>query len=51
MIWIKRLLCKIGWHKKGSIHIAPDDPLQFQQYAKCQWCGYEGMIDSQGNLF
>ena len=20
-------------------------------HAKCRWCGYEGMIDSQGNLF
>jgi len=39
--------CKFGWHTIGetvgfdgcSIH------------AKCSKCGYEGMIDSQGNLF
>lgn len=20
-------------------------------HCKCKWCGYEGMVDSQGNLF
>jgi len=33
------------------MHHHPDDPLKFQQYAKCEWCGFEGMVDSQGNLF
>lgn len=45
--------CKIGWHSHNydNVHYHPDDPLKFQEYAKCEWCGYEGMIDSQGNLF
>jgi len=49
----ERFYCKIGWHSHSydNVHYHPDDPLKFQEYAKCQWCGYEGMIDSQGNLF
>jgi len=46
--------CKImGWHSHSydNTHYHPDDPLKFQEYAKCQWCDFEGMIDSQGNLF
>ena len=47
---LKRFLCWIGWH---SIFVG------FQttgwdgasSHAKCKWCDYEGMIDSQGNLF
>jgi len=46
----KRLCCKLGWH---SYFVGYD----FQSWdgcnihAKCKWCGYEGMVDSQGNLF
>ena len=47
---IKRFFCWIGWHSW---------PIGFSQtgfdgasiHACCQWGGYEGMIDSQGNLF
>ncbi len=53
MKWIKKMFCKIGWHKilKDSIHYHENDPLKFLVFAKCKWCGYEGQIDSQGNLF
>jgi len=48
----KRFLCWIGGH---SIFVGFDSsPEGFDGcsvHAKCKWCGYEGMIDSQGNLF
>ena len=50
MDWIKRLFCKIGWHSFP----AGFEPISFDgcsEHARCKWCGYEGMIDSQGNLF
>ena len=48
----KRFCCWIGWHgPRTDKHHAVDDPLHFLVYAKCKWCGYEGQIDSQGNLF
>lgn len=49
--WIKRLCCRMGWHRIGGWHTKVNDPLNFQVYARCKWCGFEGMIDSQGNLF
>ena len=60
MKWYKKFACWIGWHSHSffrknngfaNVHKNPDDPLQFLTYAKCRWCGYEGQIDSQGNLF
>jgi len=52
--WYRKLACKIGWHSWPNfddVHKKKDDPLLFLTYAKCKWCGYEGQIDSQGNLF
>jgi hypothetical protein len=51
--FIKKLHCKIGWHSYtySDVHKKPDDPFKFLTFAKCKWCGYEGQIDSQGNLF
>ncbi len=43
---IKRFLCKIGWHKKD---IYGYDGASLK--AVCKWCGFEGLVDSQGNLF
>jgi len=43
----KRLYCRMGWH-------GPRKNVSFDGcsvHARCDWCGYEGMIDSQGNLF
>lgn len=44
----KRFLCWIRWHSWSY------DTTEFDGcpvHSKCKWCGYEGMIDSQGNLF
>ena len=38
--------CRIGWHKPS--HTGWNGS-SFR--AKCSRCGYEGLIDSQGNLF
>lgn len=47
---LKRLFCKIGWHSfLGGFEIMGFDGCSV--HARCRWCGYEGMIDSQGNLF
>ncbi len=47
---VKRFLCWIDWH---SIFVGYDytgfDGASF--HAECKWCGYKGMVDSQGNLF
>lgn len=45
---IKKFFCKIGWHSFTYEYTKHDG---CSQHAKCKWCGYEGMIDSQGNLF
>ena len=47
---LKKFFCKIGWHSifVGFINLYNDGA---SQHAKCRWCDYEGMIDSQGNLF
>lgn len=48
----KRFCCRMSWHgPTTNVRQAPSDPLQFLVYARCEWCGFEGMIDSQGNLF
>ena len=48
-----KMACKIGWHSHqyDNWHKAENDPNKFLDFATCQWCGYEGQIDSQGNLF
>lgn len=46
----KKFACWIGWH-------SPARHLKYMEYdgcsvhCQCPWCGYVGMIDSQGNLF
>lgn len=52
MRWSKRyrrVACKIGWHSYPSFDVTGSDGCS--KHARCKWCGYEGMIDSQGNLF
>lgn len=47
---LKIFFCKIGWHSFiGGFETTGFDGCSV--HAKCTWCGYEGMIDSQGNLF
>lgn len=46
----KKLCCKIGWHSPPHLW----QPIEFDgntMHCKCPWCGYVGMVDSQGNLF
>ena len=46
----QKMYCKIGWHchRKDYIYNGFDGA---SSHCKCKWCGYEGMVDSQGNLF
>lgn len=47
---IQKFYCKIGWH----CHIKDYEYIDFDgvsTHCRCKWCGYEGMVDSQGNLF
>jgi hypothetical protein len=44
----KIYLCRRGWHSRNYDLSSHDG---CSQHARCKWCGYEGMIDSQGNLF
>jgi hypothetical protein len=48
--WLKRMFCRFGWHcpARKREYIEFDGA---SVHARCSWCGYEGMIDSQGNLF
>ena len=51
---MKKLLCKIGWHRFFPTYPRHWKWIEFDgasAHVKCGWCGYEGMIDSQGNLF
>jgi hypothetical protein len=47
--WVRPFFCKVlPWHARNY------EPIDFDGcsvHARCPWCGYEGMIDSQGNLF
>lgn len=49
--YISKCCCDIGWHTPVEIKYLDNDPLHFQQEAKCKYCGYKGLIDGQGNLF
>jgi len=55
MKYIKKFFCYMTWHSYfvgyGDVRKSKSDPLQFLTFAKCKWCGFEGQIDSQGNLF
>ena len=51
----RKFACWIGWHSFGDYELveSPEDPLNTHicDKYKCKWCGYTGMVDSQGNLF
>lgn len=48
---IRKLMCRIGWHSPIDYRNDPKDPRHFLVFARCKYCGYEGQIDSQGNLY
>lgn len=50
MNFIKKFFCKIKWHSY-FVGFIPTFNDGCSDHAKCKWCGFEGMIDSQGNLF
>lgn len=47
---LQKFYCKIGWHchQKDYIYNEFDGA---SEHCTCKWCGYKGMVDSQGNLF
>lgn len=49
MKWYKQFACFIGWHSYPRFETIGFDGCSIR--ARCRWCGYKGMIDSQGNLF
>jgi hypothetical protein len=49
LAWVRVVCCKARWHKWGRYEVTGHDGCSV--HARCPWCGYEGMIDSQGNLF
>lgn len=49
MKYIKRFFCWLGWHSFNNYKITGFDGCSI--HAQCRWCGFKGMIDSQGNLF
>lgn len=47
---LQKFFCKIGWHCHQKDYIV-DGFDGASEHCKCKWCGYKGMVDSQGNLF
>ena len=47
---LQKMYCKIRWHchRKDYIYNGFDGA---SSHCGCKWCGYEDMVDSQGNLF
>jgi len=46
--WLKDFSCRIGWHCAKWEYLFSDG---CSAHARCTNCKFEGMIDSQGNLF
>ena len=47
--FMRPFFCNImKWHSRNYEETGFDG---CSVHAKCKWCGYEGLIDSQGNLF
>lgn len=47
---IQKFYCRIGWHCHSKDYIF-DSFDGASEHCTCKWCGYKGMVDSQGNLF
>lgn len=56
---LQRFFCKIGWHRGPFEQVPPPETMsnELRQYyywqpkCLCSHCGFEGIVDSQGNLF
>lgn len=46
---IKRFFCWVGWHSWKYDITGVSGP-NFAN-GRCRWCGYEGLVDTQGHLF
>ena len=47
---LKRFFCWIRWHSwPVGFEATGFDGVSV--HAQCKWCGYKGLIDSEGNLF
>ena len=47
---LQKIYCKRGWH----CHMKDYETTGFDGaslHCRFKWCGYEGLVDSQGNLF
>lgn len=48
--FLRPLYCKIGWHcYMHDYEFVSHDGAS--AHCKCKWCGFEGLVDSQGDLF
>lgn len=50
---LRKIRCWMGWHSPSRLWILVqhDGYKGIANEYKCPWCGYVGMVDSQGNLF
>lgn len=50
---LQKYYCKIDWHSYKRLYqeIKAKDVFDTNTHCRCPWCGFEGLIDSQGNLF
>lgn len=47
---VRHIRCHVlTWHSAPHYETTGFDGCSV--HARCKWCGYKGMIDSQGNLF
>lgn len=46
----QKYYCKLGWHCHSKDY-QWDYFDGASSHCTCKWCGYKGMVDSQGNLF
>lgn len=47
---LRKFYCKLGWHCHSKDY-QWDSFDGASAHCTCKWCGYKGMVDSQGNLF
>jgi len=48
--FMQKYYCKLGWHcHMNDYQFNNFDGVS--EHCTCKWCGYKGLVDSQGNLF